>query len=96
VSGVRVQVCSDCGEAVFPARALCPRCGSRDHHVVLAMVGVAEQVTTHRNGGAIASVRSDLGPIVIARAEDGVAAGAHVELDMDGGAPVARALQAPS
>jgi len=96
VSGVPVQVCTECGEAAFPARALCPRCGARDHHVELATAGVAEQVTTHRNGGAIASVRTDLGPVVIARAENGIAADAHVELDMDGGAPVARTRPARS
>jgi uncharacterized OB-fold protein len=91
VTGVPVQVCDACGRAVFPARALCPRCGGREHHEELARGGVAEQLTTHRRGGAIASVRTDLGPIVIARAEEDLAPRQRVVLDMDGGAPVARA-----
>ena len=91
MSGVPVQVCDACGHAVFPARALCPRCGGREHHVEVAAGGLAEQLTTHRQGGLIASVRTELGPVVIARADDGVAAGSRVVLELDGGAPVARA-----
>jgi uncharacterized OB-fold protein len=90
VSAFRVQVCDRCGHAVFPARTLCPRCGSREWHEEEAAGGVAQQVTTHRDGGRIASVASERGPIVIARAGEGVAAGSSVALELDGGAPVAR------
>jgi uncharacterized OB-fold protein len=90
VTGVPVQVCDDCGQAVFPLRALCPACGSRDWHAVSASSGVVDEVTTHRRGGAIASVTTDLGPILIARSPDGAAPGSRVELELDGGAPVAR------
>ena len=90
MTGLPVQVCQTCGQAVFPARALCPRCGGRAWRTETATAGVAEQVTTHRRGGVIASVATDLGPVVVARAEDAVGPGARVVLDIDGGAPVAR------
>ena len=90
MTGIPIQVCEACAQAVFPARALCPRCGSRSSRTETARSGVAEQVTTHRRGGAIASVATELGPVVIARAADGVAPGSPVELGLDGGAPVAR------
>ena len=90
MSGVPLQVCERCGHAVFPLRVLCPACGSRDWHTETATSGVVDQVTTHRRGGTIASVTTALGPILIARAPDGAAPGARVELELDGGAPVAR------
>jgi len=82
-----VPVCEN-GHAVFPPRALCPRCGSRDWHDQPAGPGTAEQVTTHRAGGQIASVALDLGPVVVARA-DGVAPGARVRLDESQGKMIA-------
>ncbi len=90
MSGVPLQVCEACGHAVFPVRALCPACGSRDWHTVAVSSGVVAEVTTHRRGGEIASVATELGPVLIARSPDGAAPGSRVELDLDGGAPVAR------
>jgi uncharacterized OB-fold protein len=89
VTELLVQVCDRCSHAVFPVRVLCPRCGSRDWHEIAAAGGVAEQVTTHRAGGRIASVATDAGPVVIARAGEGVERGSRVALEFDGGAPVA-------
>lgn len=86
---LRVQVCDSCAHAVFPERVLCPRCGSRDWHEAPAGPGTVQQVTTHRAGGHIASVATDLGPVVVARADDAVAPGARVRLSDDRGAPVA-------
>jgi len=86
---LRVQVCEVCGHTVFPRRALCPRCGSRDSHEAPAGPGSVEQVTTHRAGGRVASVALDAGPVVVARAADGLTPGARVVLEDDGGAPVA-------
>lgn len=83
-------MCEACGQAVFPLRALCPRCGGRDWRLETAEAGTAEQVTGHRAGGAVASVATDLGPVVIARVEGDVRAGGRVSLDLDGGAPVVR------
>ena len=84
---LRVTVCT-CGHAVFPPRVLCPRCGSRDWHDEPGGPGTAEQLTTHRDGGHIASVVLDRGPVVVARA-DGIAAGARVTLEDDYGRMIA-------
>jgi uncharacterized OB-fold protein len=86
VTPLRVFVCEACGEAVFPSRALCPRCGENRWREEVAAGGVVEQATEHRRVG-IASVRTDLGPVVIARSR--AAAGTRVRMEMDGGAPVA-------
>jgi uncharacterized OB-fold protein len=91
VTELLVQVCDTCGHAVFPERALCPRCGSREWHEASAGPGTAEQVTTHRAGARIASVATDAGPVVVARAGEGVVPGARVTLENDRGAPVASA-----
>jgi len=88
VTELRIQVCSSCAEAVFPPRVLCPRCGSREWHETPAGPGTAEQVTTHRAGGHIASVALDAGPIVVARA-DGVPPGSRVALEDDQGRIIA-------
>jgi uncharacterized OB-fold protein len=87
VTELRIPVCAN-GHAVFPPRALCPRCASRDWHAEPAGPGTAAQVTTHRAGGHIASVELDAGPIVVARA-DGVAAGSRVTLEDDQGRMIA-------
>jgi uncharacterized OB-fold protein len=84
---VSVTICAN-GHAVFPPRALCPRCASRDWYEAPAGPGTAEQVTTHRAGGEIASVALDLGPVVVARA-DGIAAGTRVVLEDDQGRIIA-------
>ena len=88
--GLTVDVCVACGQSVFPRRVLCPRCGGRDWRSEDAGPAVVEEVTSHRRGGTIASVRTALGPVVIARAPDGIAPGTEVSLGLDGGAPVAR------
>jgi uncharacterized OB-fold protein len=87
VTELLVTVCT-CGHSVFPPRALCPRCGSRDWHDEPAGPGTTEQVTTNRDGGSIASIALDRGPVVIARA-DGIAAGARVRVDDDYGRMIA-------
>jgi uncharacterized OB-fold protein len=84
---LHVEVCAN-GHAVFPPRALCPRCGSGAWHAEPAGPGIAKQVTTHRAGGRIASVALDRGPIVVARADD-VAPGARVRLEDDQGRMIA-------
>ena len=89
MTGLTVDVCVACGHSVFPRRVLCPRCGGRDWQSEDAGPAVVEQVTSHRRGGTIASVRTLRGPVVIARAPAGIAPGTEVSLGLDGGAPVA-------
>ena len=89
MSGIPIQVCDACGHAVFPERALCPVCGSPEHHLAACRTGLVEQVTTHRGGGAVASVATELGPVVIARLSGDAAGGSRVELELVEGGPVA-------
>jgi hypothetical protein len=88
-----LQTCEACGHTVFPARVLCPRCGSRDSFEQVAANGTVEQVTTNRAGSRIALVATDLGPLVIARAPERVASGSRVTLAADGGVAVASIAQ---
>ena len=81
-----VFVCQTCGEAVFPARALCPRCGDNRWREQTVGDGVVEQATEHR-GVPVASVRTALGPVVIARCSE--KPGSRVRLGDENGAPVA-------
>jgi uncharacterized OB-fold protein len=92
-SAFAVAVCEACGEAVYPARAVCPRCGAERWRQRSAPRGVVEEATVHR-GVRIASVRTDVGPVVIARLEDDVPEGSAVSLHLEGSAPVA--VAAPS
>jgi uncharacterized protein len=85
-----VQLCAACGHAVFPRRVLCPVCGSRAWHETPAGPGAVEQLTTHRAGGHVVSVKLDLGPVVVARATADLAPGSRVTLADDDGTPVAR------
>ena len=90
-----VQVCEGCGRGFFPARLLCPGCGTSSFRFEAAGAGVVEEMTSRRRDDGstvhIASVRATLGPVVIARASAGIEPGARVELGDDEGAPVARA-----
>jgi uncharacterized OB-fold protein len=85
VTPLAAFVCESCGEVVFPARALCPRCGESCWREEAFAGGVVEQTTEHR-GVPIASVRADLGPVVIVRGR--APASSRVRLEADGGAPV--------
>jgi uncharacterized OB-fold protein len=88
VTPLSVFVCQGCGAACFPARAACPRCAESRWHAQVVAGGVVEQTTRHRGVG-IALVRTDLGPVVIARSA--ALRGARVRLELDDGAPVAEA-----
>lgn len=93
-----VWVCRTCGRPAFPRRALCPACGGRSWRHEHAEDGVVEEVTTvcHApdvaDGAAVvlATVRLDVGPVVVARLEGAAGPGARVALVAVEGAPVAR------
>jgi uncharacterized OB-fold protein len=90
--------CRQCGLIVFPRLALCPRCAARDWAEEVSAVGVVEQLTHVRTRAAdtqvtTASVRTDAGPVVIARLAGSVKApGVRVTLSREEGVPVARPL----
>lgn len=83
-----VHACTACGHVVFPARALCPRCGASEWRAVEAADGVVQEETAV-GGVAVVEVRTDAGPVVVARADGRLARGARARLDADGGVPVA-------
>jgi uncharacterized OB-fold protein len=77
-----VPACVACGHAIWPPRPVCPGCGGRAFAARRADAGVVEE-TTRNEHTPLASVRSDAGPVVIARLEREVPSGARVELVED-------------
>jgi len=83
--------CRACGEALFPARYRCPRCGAADWTDEAAPAGVIEESTVvrHRVGASggsdahLASVRTEAGAVVIARLDEPQRAGERVRLTID-------------
>jgi uncharacterized OB-fold protein len=97
VGGVPICVCSACGHAVFPPRLLCPKCAGSQWREEAVDRGVVEEATEalFRAGSEpvtrrLASVRTDAGPIVIARLLDDARPGAAVSLALSDGAVSAR------
>jgi uncharacterized protein len=95
--------CNACGEALFPARYRCPHCGDATWTSEPAARGVVEESTVvrHRVGAQgsgdvhLASVRTQAGPVVIARSVAALRAGEAVSLAIDDTMRVwARALEA--
>jgi uncharacterized OB-fold protein len=82
---VTVTVCTACGYCVFPRRLLCPQCGSGGFRAESARWGIVEEATTNRAGEPIGSVRTDAGPVVLARLGPLVTAGANVQLAYENG-----------
>ena len=86
-----VAACADCGHAVHPPRILCPVCGAARWRPVVAAAGCAEEVTRDEASGVrLASVRTDAGPRVVARASEEVVPGTRVTLVIEDGSVVAR------
>lgn len=82
-----LPVCTSCGHAVFPPRVMCPSCGGRRWRTEHVDHGVLEEVT-ERDSVRIGSVRTDLGPVVVARLGEHANPGDRIRLDADGGVPV--------
>jgi crotonobetaine/carnitine-CoA ligase len=108
MTGVPVQVCVACGHAAFPARLACPACGARNLRRESARSGIVEERTTRRatsrptptlvpdgKPAEIASVRTRLGPVLIAWSRSRAAPGSEVELTLERGIPVATAPGVP-
>ena len=80
--------CARCGLAAWPAPALCRGCGSRDLRGEQADTGLLEE-TTAADPVVLGTVRTDAGPMVVARVE-GASPGERVALRVDDGALTAR------
>jgi hypothetical protein len=92
---VHVPECTTCGRTVFPPRALCPVCGGaawRERH---AAAGVVAEVT-EVGGVGIVEVRTDQGPVVVARAAGPLKRGDRARLESDAGVPVATPHPGPA
>jgi uncharacterized protein len=85
---LRVPVCTACGRPVFPRRLLCPDCGGADWRDEPVDTGVLEAAT--ERDARVGAVRTQLGPLVIARLETDAQPGTDVPLDEDGDVPVVR------
>jgi uncharacterized OB-fold protein len=88
-----VPVCVPCGHAVFPPRALCPKCGGREW-TTTETAGAVEGLTLV-DDVALVSVRTEAGPLVIARGSAGIKRGDRVGLEAEGAVPVAVPTDAP-
>jgi len=91
-----VEVCSRCGYAAYPPRILCPECSGAEWRRGLADSGVVEEITVRRpvskhrqlpwgnwldqSETRLGSVRTDLGPVVVARVPEGAKPGDRVRL----------------
>lgn len=71
---VRIAACGECDRASYPDPLLCPHCGSSSWNYRSAESGVLESCTRTRDGAWLGTVRTDVGPVVVAR----LAAEAHV------------------
>ena len=90
--------CSACDHAVYPGRYLCPTCHGVQWKETPATQGVVHESTTTRHKiGAdqqvvlhLATVRTDAGPIVIAKLDAPAMSGEKVSLFIENGALNAR------
>ena len=106
-AGIAMRRCATCGHVVFPPRPLCPRCGRRDWRRALSLTGVVQQVTwrrprrkrmqtplghwVERSEVQLASVHSDLGPVLTVLAPDGdLSPGMTVGLESEASVSIAR------
>lgn len=103
MSALTVTRCAPCGHYVYPPRALCPRCHSARWTIADAGPGTVEERTAveHAVGGAeggttLASVRLDLGPVVVAAIEAPLEAGGRVLLESAGAGVRARPAVIPN
>jgi hypothetical protein len=75
-----LPACQACGHAIWPPRPVCPRCAGTVFEPHPPGDSVIEETTS--NGEVrLASVRTDAGPVVIARLAAEARPGATVELE---------------
>lgn len=80
--GVPMRRCVDCGRVTFPGRAMCPGCAGAIFDTEVARYGVVEELTRPAGGTppVLATIRSELGPVVIAALHAEVHSGQQVAL----------------
>ncbi len=81
-----MQTCVKCARSMFPPRSLCPHCHNSSFVPTTAYRGVVEEVSVLRglSGTRYASIRTDLGPVVVGKVlGDGCERGAEIELASD-------------
>jgi len=86
-----IMQCTQCGLKLFPARYFCPTCGGNEWTRCVAVTGTVMESTVvlHRAGEQgtqplhLATVRTDQGPMVIARLDMPVPDGTCVRLEID-------------
>ncbi|SAK75795.1 hypothetical protein AWB76_04963 [Caballeronia temeraria] len=85
-----VTQCTQCGLTLFPARYFCPSCGSNAWTRCTVESGTVMESTVvrHRAGERdsppiyLATVRTDAGPVVVARLNAAVPDGSAVRLEV--------------
>ena len=100
-----IDVCATCGYAAYPPRILCPGCGGTEWRRRLADTGVIEETTVRRpvfkrrqlplgnwldqSETRLGSVRTDLGPVVVARVPESARPGDRVRLQAQASTAIA-------
>ena len=100
ISGVDIQKCRVCAEVHFPAHLSCAKCGAMDFETISTQQGILEQITVlNRRVGAtdaepvcIGLVRTEAGPLLIARINGNLPINTRVTLNSDGATPVATSV----
>lgn len=81
--GITMQCCIRCAKAVFPPRSLCPHCHNSVFVLATAYRGVVEETSLQRGTPPVlfASIRTDLGPVVVAKViGEGAVPGSEIDL----------------
>jgi uncharacterized OB-fold protein len=98
--GITLTRCTACNAGFFPARLICPKCGSAAWREDAVHEGVVEQTTiVHHAAGQkdwkprhIASVRTKDGQMIVAGLEEPLPDATPVVLFDRDGSPIARKL----
>jgi uncharacterized OB-fold protein len=101
MSGLPIQECAGCGARHFPPHLACGECGGLEFRSLAAKGGeVLAATLLRRRPGAtstqpvsIALVKTDLGPVIVARGHAELSAGERVGLDADGLVPMTKAVE---
>lgn len=86
--GITARRCDACQHVHFPARPVCPRCHGADFAQLISTHATVEQLTTLVDSGIhLATLRTDIGPVVVGRVAGDVQVGRTLELSRSWGVP---------